>query len=578
MPISIVLQDAYKQFTLDQDKTASPAETVRCVKKTLEGLDLRILKETRRIDNGRLDIPVYFSVCGQDAFTLTGTRKQMGKGATPDQAEASALMELVERFSFYAHYKAADRHATARHVDLGPAALSLDMLADSVNDNSPDREVALSLFSQMPVRWARGYNLTATEPLLIPIDWFFSINQFNGSSAGNCMEETLVQGICELVERDVSDRVSHGRMAVPRIDPKSATQPLVLEMLEKYAAAGIDIHLSDFTLEMGIPTVGVLAYDPATHPAESEIVWTAGTAPDPQKALSRALSETAQLGGDFNTGANYVASGLPKFGSMEEARFITEAAEKVSIFDLPNISDVNLKTEVERLVAALKKRNMEVLVIDTTHPDLGVPAAYIMIPGARFRERSRSGGVGLFTAKLATETRTPRQALKDLDFMQQVMGRRYYLNFYKGLCNLNMEAPEQALAELETALSLDPAAQDVPSIYSYMGQCLKEMERYKDAITALKKGEEVDAERTDILNLMGFCHFKRKDHDKAIECFERLIRLDPASAIDYANIASNYREMGDTGKAIHYYETAVSIDPTIDFAWDNLLRLKGSAE
>ena len=56
-----------------------------------------------RIDSGRLDIPVYLSLLGVDARRVVPTHKQMGKGATPVQAEASALMELVERFSFFSY-------------------------------------------------------------------------------------------------------------------------------------------------------------------------------------------------------------------------------------------------------------------------------------------------------------------------------------------------------------------------------------------------------------------------------------------------------------------------------------------
>ena len=80
MTYPIVLQDAFKRFTLDQDKILPPQETVRRFRRKLENLDLDILEDTRRIDNGRLGIPVYFSICGRDAAALTGTRKQMGKG------------------------------------------------------------------------------------------------------------------------------------------------------------------------------------------------------------------------------------------------------------------------------------------------------------------------------------------------------------------------------------------------------------------------------------------------------------------------------------------------------------------
>ena len=66
-----------------------------------------------------------------------------------------------------------------------------------------------------------------------------------------------------------------------------------------------------------------------TFPEKSEIVWTAGTTPDPQKALSRALSETAQLAGDFNTGSNYIASGLPKFKNLAAAGYVINADKKL---------------------------------------------------------------------------------------------------------------------------------------------------------------------------------------------------------------------------------------------------------
>ncbi|MBU4258149.1 MAG: YcaO-like family protein, partial [Proteobacteria bacterium] len=101
MTNKIILNDAFKYNNIDQDKILPPEETVKQFKEKLKKIDLDILEDTVRIDNGRLDIPVYFSICGNDAYALTGTKKQMGKGGTPQQAEASAVMELAERFSFF---------------------------------------------------------------------------------------------------------------------------------------------------------------------------------------------------------------------------------------------------------------------------------------------------------------------------------------------------------------------------------------------------------------------------------------------------------------------------------------------
>ncbi|MGD9185022.1 MAG: YcaO-like family protein, partial [Desulfobacterales bacterium] len=274
MTSEIKLQDAFKSYTLDQDKILPPEETVRQLRAKLQPLDLEILDRTVRIDNGRLNIPIFFSYCGRDAAALTGTKKQMGKGATPDQAEASAVMELAERFSFFSFANNPVNFVEAPHRELTQRSLPFEVIAASVHDTSPDLAAAREIFESLPLKWTRAFNLTRRETVLIPFDWFYAINAFNGPSAGNCVEEALCQGICEIVERHTSSIVSHKRLICPAINPDSASDSLVKEMLDKYRKAGIKLYATDFTLEMGIPTVGVLAYDPATFPAKSEIVWT----------------------------------------------------------------------------------------------------------------------------------------------------------------------------------------------------------------------------------------------------------------------------------------------------------------
>jgi ribosomal protein S12 methylthiotransferase accessory factor len=571
--IDITLKDAYKGYTGDQDKLIPPEETVRRIREKLNRLDLDILEKTIRIDNGRLDIPVYISVCGKDALAATGTKKQMGKGATPIQAEASAVMELAERFSFFSFCQNPENFFTAPYSAAPKNAIPFEMIAQSVHDGSDDLPIARKLFDALPLQWTPAFNLTRMQPVSIPFSWFFTINEFNGPSAGNCEEEALLQGISEIVERHVSSIVSHQRLSVPLIRADSAKDPAVQEMLEKYRKAGIRLYLSDFSLDTGIPSVGALAYDPSTFPEKSEIVWTAGTTPDPEKALSRALTEVAQLAGDFNTGANFVASGLPKFRSMAAAEYITRVDRTVDIKDLPDRSDPNMKTEIENCISALSKNGMEVIVVDTRHASLDIPAFYTIIPGAHFRERALGTSVGMFTAKIIAESQSPSDALGRLGDFERRLPGKYYTQFYMGNCLLNMERPDEALPYFEKSLTRNPNAQDIPSIYSYIGVCQKEMGAYQKALEALTEGEKLDTERTDIYNLMGFCHFKLKAHENAIECFKKVIALDPGSAIDYANIASNYRDLGEKEKAIHYYELALFHDPGIEFARENLARL-----
>jgi ribosomal protein S12 methylthiotransferase accessory factor len=573
-PFTIELKDAYKGYTLDQDKIISPEDTVQRFKARLKTVNLDILKRTVRIDNGRLDIPIYFSLCGKDARQTIGTKKQMGKGGTPSQSEASAVMELAERFSFFSFVKNSQNFFVEKFCNIQDRVLPFELIAKSVHDQSDDLPVTQRIFENLPLKWTWAYNLSRKEQTLVPFDWFFAINEFNGPSAGNCVEEAISQGICEIIERHTSAVISHNRLKVPAIRAQSATDSLVAEMIGKYRKAGVELFISDFTLDTGIPSVGVLAYDPATFPELSEIVWTAGTTPDPQKAFSRALTEVAQLAGDFDTAANYVASGLPKYTDLSEASYIMNPGKEIDIQDLPNLSHENIKVEVENCLASLKQIGMEVFLIDTMHADLQIPAFYTIIPGAHFRERALATSVGMFAAKHIAENQSPSVAIGELGQFDKDLPGKYYVKFYLGSCHLELNDPKTALTCFEEALNLEPNQQDVPSIYSYLGVALKDMGEYRKALDVLKKGVELDPERTDIYNLMGFCHFKLREHEAAIENFKKIIQLDPSSAIDYANIASNYRDMGQTAKAIRYYEMALTLDASIEFARENLARLK----
>ncbi len=576
MTYTVELKDAFKGYTYDQDKIMSPEKTVAAFKEKTAQLNLDILSRTRRIDKGRLDIPVFFSECGMDAIDVIGTKKQMGKGGTSAQSEASAVMELAERFSFFSFVKNEKNFFYATAKELGEKALPFDQIIKSVHDNESDALKVKPVFDDLPLKWTMGYNLTRKKEVLIPFNWFYMINEFNGPSAGNCTEEALSQGICELMERHTSSLVSHGKIKVPGIRLDSFTDPLVIEMLEKYKRAGIAVYASDFSLDTGVPTVGVLAYDPSTFPDMSEIVWTAGTSPDPEKAMSRALTETAQLAGDFNTGSNYVASGLPKFTRIEDASYITHPEKMISIKDLPDLSSNNIRTEVENLIETLEKRGFDILVIHTKHQGLDIPAFYAIIPGAHFRERAVSASVGMFSARLITENFDPAPALRKLSGLEKALPGQYYTSFYRGLMQAALGNMEDALKEFETALKRNPAKMNLPDIYSHMGACQKDLQQYDKAIETCKLGLEIDPQRPDMFNTMGFSCFMKKDYKAAMSCFESALEIDPSLALDYANIGSCYRELGDKKLALQYYEIALEIDPSIEFAKTNIEKLKST--
>jgi len=573
MHANVSLQDCYKTYRYDQDKVRSPEETIRWVKERLAAIEFKLLNKTMRIDTGRLDIPVYISMCGEDATRFTGTKKQMGKGATPIQSEASAVMELVERFSFFSFIQQTP-FPLYPLGDIADRAVSPATLLKSVHDSKTAQKSAADFLQDCPMRWTSAYNLTRQLDQLVPIDWFYLINEYNGPAAGNTLEEAILQSLCEVVERHVGSIISFEKCLTPAIDPQSLRDPAARELVEKFQRNGIRLFLRDFSLDTGIPSVGALAYDPATFPDRSEIVFTAGTTSSPEKSLSRALTEIAQLAGDFENRTSYRPT-LPKYTSLEEASYLMDNHERQSsIASLPNLEHDNLRIEIERCVAALEKVGLEVFVINVTHPEVGIPSVYTIIPGAHFLDRTRGTDFAQHTARVLLRTLPPGQCTAHMQRLMEHFGPRYDLSFFLAHSMELEGSAREALSLFKKALAQNPDSGEIASIYVHIASCQKDLEQFDAALESLALAEKCNDELKEIYNLRGFCYFKLKKHNEAISAFERAIEIDPGSAIDYANIGSNLRELGHTEEAIKLYRMALELDSDIDFARDNILRLE----
>ncbi|MFZ2446904.1 MAG: YcaO-like family protein [Syntrophobacteraceae bacterium] len=572
MKSNIAIKDSLKTFSHDQDKTRAPERTIAWVREVLDKSKMNVLAKTMRIDTGRLDIPVFISLCGEDATRFTGTKKQMGKGATPEQSEASALMELMERFSFF-YFIHQYPFPTYKYGELDDFAVSARDLKKSIYDVETPDELCEAFLEDFPMRWVKARNLTLGKDQWAPIDWFYQINEYNGPAAGNTIEEAILQGLCEVVERHVGSIISNDCLVTPEIDPESLRDPASIELVKKFRDKGIRLFMRDFSLDTGIPTVGALAYDPSTFPEKSEIVFTAGTTSNPEKSLCRALTEIAQLAGDFESRTSYRPT-LPKYATLEEAAYLMEDGHKAPLQSLPNLDDNNMRVEIERCVAALARIGMEILVVNIVHPDLGVPAVYTIIPGAHFLDHTRNTDFPQHAARTMLRGLPRDRIVPQMERLVSIFGPRYDLSFFLAH-SLELEGrPEEALPLLKRALEQSPEPREIGSIHVHIASCHKELGQYEEALEALRLAEEANPELKEIFNLRGFCYFKLKKHDESIHAFERAIELDPGSAIDYANIGSNLRELGHKEEAVRLYRIALEIDPDIDFARASMQKLE----
>uniref|UniRef100_B8DN22 YcaO domain-containing protein n=1 Tax=Nitratidesulfovibrio vulgaris (strain DSM 19637 / Miyazaki F) TaxID=883 RepID=B8DN22_NITV9 len=582
----IKLSPCPKGYTKDQDKATSPVETVRRVRQRLASLDVDILAETRRVDVDRLGIPVFLSMCGADAKRVMPTRKQMGKGASVEQAEASALMELMERYSFFTFWRdmpdmveATWSEAQAR---FGDALLPVEEIAKSVHDPIAPHDAVRALDL---IRWkffpATVIPRDGTEgrEVWLPLDWFKKLGEFNGSSAGNTEEESILQGACELVERHVCCIIDETMPELPTIDisPENSGDDAVLrDLLDRFARHGVQVVLKDFSLGLPVPTVGAVAWDPATFPVRSEIVYTAGTAATPVKAAVRALTEIAQLAGDFITGACYEASGLPKYERLEDIEWLRRGPV-VPLSSLPTVESDDILRELTTLSDGLARQGYTLLSISTRNPDADVSTHYNIVPGFRFRERDKNASIGLFVGRILSEEADAETALRGLEVLAGIYPGAHFVPFFRGMLALRAEALDEARHWFETSEPLQPDA-DARGLAAFYGAYVHTLAQdWAAALPGLDRAVAACPEMKEYFNLRGVCHFKLGDYAKAAANFESVLHLDKGSVIDLANLGLCHKFLGDADTAAHLLEAALEIDPSLDFARTHLSELRAQA-
>ncbi|MFP4314859.1 MAG: tetratricopeptide repeat protein [Desulfovibrionales bacterium] len=573
----LLLKDCPKRYTADLDKACPPEETVSRVLE-LFGSREGILAETRRIDTGRLGIPVFLSTCGPRAREVMPTRKQMGKGASPEQAEASALMELVERFSYFSFWAQDSNFDTMTWSEAkkryGSSLMDIQEILKSVGENLSE-EQAEQILDCVAWKFCTVYNVSKDREEVVPLDWFKKLNEFNGSSAGNTFEEAILQGGCELIERHVSALADRDNPVLPTLDPESFHDPVLCSLWKCFRDNGIQVVLKDFSMGFPAPTVGALAWDPKSFPQLSEIVFTAGTATSPSKAAVRALTEIAQLAGDFETGSNYEASGLAKYTTLEQIQWILEG-ERIPVESLPSIEQENLYGELTSLAGRLQEMGFSLYAAETTHGELNIPACYNFVPGFLFRERTPHACLGLFVGRILAEEYPPAEARAAMEVIQNIYPDGHFLPFFHGLIHLREGEYHQAEQSFQEAQTRQKSTEDEALACFYAGYALTNQERWEEAVTHLDAAIALDPGVHEFFNLRGVAGYKCGNYQKAAADFQAALALDGGSALDYANLGLCYQGMGKAGMARDFLTLALEIEPNLEVAKKCLQELSQS--
>jgi ribosomal protein S12 methylthiotransferase accessory factor len=384
----IVLKDAFKQYHKGQYKLIPPATTIKNGLSALKNLDPPIkifFSRTDRLD--KIDIPSYTVRMNRDAeYFYAPLKKSLetfgmswGKGADTIQSKASAIMEFIERFSLA--WFLCDNRKLIRSSSLNLTKKHLRANLPHPFNSDP---YLLNEMPSSPSLWSKSFSLTKDKNILFPFDSF--LKGTNGCASGNSLEEAILQGLCEVIERHVTTLIFEKDLLAPTIDINSIHDNLAAKLIDKFTSKGIKLYIKDFSLGLPIPSIAIMAHDPRNRIDALRFFCAAGTALDRNAALVRALLEIAQhrsqsLYRKKMLNSTYGITALfPNYGHIRETGCFTERTDVVSLDSLPNICDPNFRVEIDTAVRALGMHGHEVIVTDMTHRSIGIPVALVSLP------------------------------------------------------------------------------------------------------------------------------------------------------------------------------------------------------
>ena len=351
--------------------------------------------------------------------------KSVGKGSTPQQSEASAVCEAIERYCCAFHEEEVrTRRSYADFLSAGEeeAILPNDVQlfseqqldnATSINARShPYNIVPARLDAQTQTSWSPVWSFTQQRHRYLPTAVLYSmaadhpenpglIADSNGCAAGNTLEEAILQGFYELVERDTFAVWWYNRLSMPGVDLGSFDDPYLATAQEYYGEYGRELWMLDLTHDLGIPVF--IAISRRTDKEEEDILYGIGAHADPQIAALRAVCEINQslnlIQGTGKGGAGHELNDSwslwwCKNVKLVDNPYLTPAPDVAlrtrSDYVVPDTTDV--RTDVEHCRALVESLGLEFLALDLTRPDIGLPVARVIVPGLRhFWERLAPG-------------------------------------------------------------------------------------------------------------------------------------------------------------------------------------------
>lgn len=250
---------------------------------------------------------------------------------------------------------------------------------------------------QSLLEWVETYDLMNGEEVYVSANAVFHpydapgqcqklfLSNTNGLASGNVLEEAILHGLLEVIERDAISIAQFSRDLGKEI-VLTEEDGYIYELTREFKDAGIDLKLWLVPTNTGIPTV-IAATDDVKLKDPALLVMGAGSHLKPEIAIARAVTEAAQSRVVQIQGAREDTDreGIVRSVGYERMKrlnwFWFGEGEKISLSEVPDLSGKSPAENIDVVLEKLRGLVERVLVVDLSREDVAVPVVRVIIPG-----------------------------------------------------------------------------------------------------------------------------------------------------------------------------------------------------
>ena len=367
-----------------QYKAVAPQTTVRRIKSLLRDVGIKVNEETRSLKN--LVFSARITVAnGRIADIDLGSN---GKGLTPEYALASGYAELMERLQtrlLYDDLLMLPPSATKRFLGMSFFRCAPDEVLRKAEWRFFPKQGSVAKLSVGRTAYAEMVSLRSGKPERVPLELIRYMAGSTGACAGNTRDEAIVQGLCEILERDALQKVFRiGEEGLPTISPRMLNGLPAWERLRELARVqGLEFVVKDCSFGTGMPILGLLVWNDTSYQ------FKLGVATSPDVALSRCFTEIFQ----GYTGNECLLPKDPKLMIASQDNYqrakvngtghfpagIFASTRESTLENFKSFDGKDIEGDYRVLTETLLSAGYDIYIRDCSF--LGFPSYYIYIPG-----------------------------------------------------------------------------------------------------------------------------------------------------------------------------------------------------